>query len=159
MDVLRDMRAKTSDSFAVIIKINASDEMAGGLDERDFLATCKMLEAEGIDAIEVSANNTSHRLVKAGEGEAYFLRYALPLVQRCDVPVILVGGHRSMECMNEVLNSTGIEYLSVSRPLIREPHLLRRWRAGDTAPAACVSCNACYSTPGHACIFNLRRAR
>ena len=145
MDVLRDMRAKTSGSFGVIIKINASDEMVGGLDERDFLATCKMLEAEGIDAIEVSANNTSHRLVKAGEGEAYFLRYALPLVRQCDVPVILVGGHRSMECMNEVLNSTGIEYLSVSRPLIREPNLINRWQQGDTTPSKCVSCNSCFT--------------
>ena len=26
---------------------------------------------------------------------------------------------------------------------------------GDTRPALCVSCNSCYRTPGHACIFEL----
>ncbi len=52
---------------------------------------------------------------------------------------------------NTLLNETGIEYLSMSQPLIREPYLIKRWMDGDTRPALCVSCNSCYRTPGHAC--------
>lgn len=47
------------------------------------------------------------------------------------------------------------ELLSLSRPLIREPNLPTRWKSGDIRPAACISCNACYKTPGHKCIFIL----
>ncbi|MBO6169010.1 MAG: hypothetical protein J6O51_03470 [Bacteroidales bacterium] len=102
------------------------------------------------------AHPRPHNGIKAGKNEAYFREYAEALKQVVDTPVILVGGHRSIEAMNKLINETGIEYLSMSRPLIREPHLIKRWIEGDTRPALCVSCNSCYRTPGHACVFKLR---
>ena len=72
------------------------------------------------------------------------------------MPLILVGGHRSIEHMNGVINKEGIEMLSISRPLVREADLIKRWKNGDTSPAQCVSCNMCYQTPGHRCIFVLK---
>jgi 2,4-dienoyl-CoA reductase-like NADH-dependent reductase (Old Yellow Enzyme family) len=32
----------------------------------------------------------------------------------------------------------------MSRPLIREPDLINRWKAGDLTKAACVSDNMCF---------------
>ena len=156
VDILKDMRRKTGAGFSIIVKVNASDFVPDGLEAGEFLATCKMLSESGIDAIEVSANGTSVPGIKAGKNEAYFREYAEALKQVVDTPVILVGGHRSIEAMNTLINETGIEYLSMSRPLIREPHLIKRWMDGDTRPALCVSCNSCYRTPGHACLFKLR---
>lgn len=156
VDILKDMRRKTGAGFNIIVKINASDFMPGGLDMEGFLTTCRRLSEAGIDAIEISANGTSVPGIKAGKNEAYFREYAEALKQVVDTPVILVGGHRSIEAMNTLINETGIEYLSMSRPLIREPHLVKRWKDGDTRPALCVSCNSCYRTPGHACLFKLR---
>lgn len=69
---------------------------------------------------------------------------------------MLVGGHRSIDNMNNVLNEGKIEYLSLSRPLIREPDLTDRWQSGECSPAKCVSCNMCYRTPAHKCIFRLK---
>ena len=110
----------------------------------------------GIDAIEVSANGTSRTGVRAGKNEGYFRAAAMSLAALVDVPVVLVGGLRSLEIINQYLNETKIEYISLSRPLVREPNLIRRWQQGDTQPSLCVSCNSCYRTPGHQCIFNLR---
>ena len=36
------------------------------------------------------------------------------------------------------------DYISMCRPLIREPGLINRWRAGDLRPALCVSDNMCF---------------
>ena len=69
---------------------------------------------------------------------------------------LAAGGLRSIEKINQFLNDTKIEYVSLSRPLIREPNLINRWQKGDIAPSKCVSCNSCYRTPSHQCIFNLR---
>jgi 2,4-dienoyl-CoA reductase-like NADH-dependent reductase (Old Yellow Enzyme family) len=33
--------------------------------------------------------------------------------------------------------------VSISRPLIREPHLVKRWKEGDLSKATCISCNQC----------------
>lgn len=41
--------------------------------------------------------------------------------------------------------SEGIaDYISMSRPLIREPGLINRWKSGNLAKAACISDNQCF---------------
>lgn len=155
-EILEDMRQKTSPDFLITMKINSTDEYPGGLTVQDFLESSKLMADAGIDAIEVSANGTSRTGVRAGQNEGYFRAAAMSLAALVDVPVMLVGGLRSIEKINQYLNDTKIEYVSLSRPLVREPNLIQRWQQGDTAPSLCVSCNTCYRTPGHQCIFNIR---
>ncbi len=154
IDIAKAIRANHPD-LHITMKINSSDFMYGGLDENDSMRIC-LACAPYLDSIEVSGNGTSVGGIKAGVNEAYFKRFALDLAGKVDIPVILVGGHRSIDNMNAVLNEGKIEYLSLSRPLIREPDLIERWQRGECSPAKCVSCNMCYRTPAHKCIFRLR---
>ncbi len=156
-EILKDMRSKTGDGFLITMKINSTDEYPGGLTVQDFLVTCSLMADAGIDAIEVSGNGTSHTNIKAGCNEGYFRAAAMSLAALVDVPVVLVGGLRSIEKINQYLDETKIEYISLSRPLIREPNLIQRWQQSDTKPSLCMSCNTCYRTPGHQCIFNVRK--
>ena len=137
----------------ITMKINCNDFIMGGIEMDDFLAYCKQCTDHGIDSIEVSGNGTSVSGIKPHINEAYFAEAAAELARVSPVPVILVGGHRSAQNMNDVLNNTKIEFLSLSRPLIREPDLPKRWESGDTASAKCVSCNGCYRSYGHKCVF------
>jgi 2,4-dienoyl-CoA reductase-like NADH-dependent reductase (Old Yellow Enzyme family) len=92
--------------------------------------------------------------VDSKDKEAYFKDYAERIAEEVDVPVALVGGNRSMDCMDEILNNGKIEYFSLARPFIREPDLINRWQRGDTEPALCVSCNSgCYGVK-NGCRFN-----
>ena len=141
------------------MKINCSDFMPGGFEPADNLAICRQCAESGLESFEVSGNGTSVPGICAGRDEAYFKDFALVLAEQVDIATILVGGHRSPACMESVLNEGRIACLSLSRPLIREPDLPKRWQAGDATPAACISCNACYRTPGHQCIFTLRKGR
>ena len=158
LEILAAVR-KAAQGLHVGAKVNSDDFAAGGLDEAQAMELCLLLDAAGIDHIEVSGNGTSRVGVRPGRGEGYFRGFAAELARRAEAPVICVGGWRSMEAMQEALDSTKIGALSLSRPLVREPDLPARWAAGDTAPSACVSCNACYSTPNHTCIFSLGEAR
>ncbi len=77
------------------------------------------------------------------EREAYFLPDALKLRQAVpDIPLILVGGLRSRAVMQDVLDK-GFEFVAMARPLIREPNLPKRMKAGKTDAATCISCNKC----------------
>ncbi|MBR1811710.1 MAG: NADH:flavin oxidoreductase [Clostridia bacterium] len=152
LESLREVKRRHPD-LHVSMKINCNDFMSGGLTEQESLRICKLCAGNGMDSIEVSGNGTSVSGIRAGKNEAYFQDFALRLAAELSIPVILVGGHRSIENMNRVLNAGNIEFLSLSRPLIREPDLPNRWQSGDTSPATCVSCNMCYRTPGHACVF------
>jgi 2,4-dienoyl-CoA reductase-like NADH-dependent reductase (Old Yellow Enzyme family) len=48
--------------------------------------------------------------------------------------------------VEKILNNGYADYVSLSRPFIREPHLIKRWESGDLARATCISCNGCYET-------------
>ena len=154
-EILDEIRHAVGKDFCVIAKINGDDFSDGGLNINDCITACKVMKSHGIDAIEISGNFTS-REARAGANEGYFQKYAVAVKERIDIPIILVGGHRSIESMNTLINKTDIEYLSMSRALVREPGIINRWKNGDIRPSACIGCNACYRTPGHKCIFVLR---
>ena len=139
----------------VSMKLNSNDFTFGGLDENQSMEIAEVMTAEGLDSIEVSGNGTSVAGIRPGKNEGYFFEFARNLSEKNSIPVILVGGHRSVEHMEKILNSSRIEFLSISRPLICEPNLINRWKSGDLKPSRCVSCNSCYQTQNHKCIFNL----
>ena len=57
---------------------------------------------------------------------------------------MLVGGFRSLEKIEEVLQTGAVDFISLSRPLIRQPDLPNQWLSGEgPEKAACISCNAC----------------
>lgn len=155
LDILRGIK-EVAPTLHVTIKINSSDFVYGGLEEDESLTVCKNLVEAGIDSIEVSGNGTSVRGIKAGVNEGYFAGFATRLAEEVSVPVILVGGLRSREVMERILNQTKIELLSLSRPLVREPDLPKKFLKEVSDASKCVSCNACYSTPAHRCIFRGR---
>ena len=75
------------------------------------------------------------------------------LAEKVNIPVMLVGGLRSREVMQKILDTTRIELLSLSRPLLREPDFPRKLQEGRTSESECVSCNACYASHAHRCVF------
>ena len=112
-----------------------------------------MLQAAGIDAIELSGGviDPACHYIPVREGtpltedeEAYYRHAAKRFQERIGVPLILVGGIRSLEIAQELIGDLGVDYLALSRPLIREPHLIARWQAKDTRKSECGSCNGCF---------------
>ncbi len=59
------------------------------------------------------------------------------------IPLSVVGGLRKVTQMEEVLEKKYADCISMSRPFIREPFLVRNIKEGKLMMAACVSCNKC----------------
>jgi 2,4-dienoyl-CoA reductase-like NADH-dependent reductase (Old Yellow Enzyme family) len=153
-DVHRAVRSAVGPEFPVLIKLNASDHLAGGLEIDEALAAARALDAAGIDAIEVSAGTPASgarspvRLkINAPEKEAYNLDLAARIKAAVSCPVIVVGGFRSYDVAESAVAEGAMDGIALCRPLIREPDLPARWQAGDHRPARCISCNGCYK-PG-----------
>ena len=60
-----------------------------------------------------------------------------------DLPVIVVGGIRTLATAQKIIDDRVADYVSMCRPFIREPDLVKRWQAGDKRKADCISCNNC----------------
>ncbi len=110
-----------------------------------------MLAEGGIDAIEVSGGvltggklNPSRMGINSEEKEAYFQEGAKAFRKKVDVPLILVGGNRSYQKAEQIVSEGLADYISMSRPLIREPGLINRWKSGDHKKALCLSDNKCF---------------
>ncbi len=152
LDVYRAVRAEVGPRFPVMIKLNASDFMEGSTTEEDACYLASALAREGIDAIEVSGGTPGSGKLGATrpdilgpEDEAYFLPQAEAIRRAApNVALMLVGGLRSLEVMERILESNSADYFAMSRPLIREPGLPLRWQRGDRRRADCISCLSCF---------------
>lgn len=159
-----DGARKKVGKFPILIKINCDDQIKGGVDMDSFPALAREIVKSGVDAIEVSGGMwdclacseeelgfppmpipEARTRINAPEKQSYFLKYAESL--RLSVPVILVGGNRNIERMEAILKKGRVSFLALSRPLITEPGLPRRWLEGRGGEASrCASCNSCLMT-------------
>jgi len=75
--------------------------------------------------------------------ENYNLPAAVLIQEATTLPVILVGGLRSVAGMVRCLTEHGMAAVSLCRPLICEPDLPRRIREGGVLRSQCTNCNLC----------------
>ncbi len=151
LEIYNAIRDAVGKDYPVLIKINSEDHIDNGLCLEDSMTVSKTLADAGIDAIEVSGGLlTSAKLSPARSGinkeekEAYFKEAAAAYKKIINVPIILVGGNRSMNVAEQTITSGTADYISICRPLIREPGLINRWKSGDISPATCKSDNMCF---------------
>ncbi|NNG08231.1 MAG: NADH:flavin oxidoreductase [Desulfobacteraceae bacterium] len=151
LQVYQKVRDVVGAEFPVLIKLNASDNLDGGLMVDDAVYAAKKLSEAGIDAIEVSSGtsasgqkNPARMKIHKPEKEAYNLELARQIKEAVSCPVMVVGGFRSYEVAEKALRENGIDFIAMARPLIREPGLPNRWLQGDRSPATCISCNSCF---------------
>ena len=152
---------KSVGNFPILIKMNCTDYLEGGINIDIFSELAREIEHTSVDALEVSGGMweclfrsenelgfrpipapESHTRIKNPKKQSYFLQYAEKL--SLGVPVILVGGNRDIERLEEIVHHGKVEFIALSRPLIREPDLPKRWlegRGGRTTE--CISCNSC----------------
>jgi 2,4-dienoyl-CoA reductase-like NADH-dependent reductase (Old Yellow Enzyme family) len=76
--------------------------------------------------------------------EAYHQEEAKAFKQRLKIPLILVGGIRSLPVAERLATEGICDFVSLSRPFIREPDLINRWQSGDRRKARCNSDNLCF---------------
>ncbi len=151
MEVYRRVRLDAGPDFPVLVKLNGSDNLEGGLDISDALFASRLLDSEKVDAIEVIGGTAAsgekgpvRMKIDGPEREAYNLPFAAGIKKAVRCPVMSVGGYRSLEVIKRAVAEHGMDYISMSRPFIREPMLISRWQGGDLSRATCISCNGCF---------------
>lgn len=163
--VLERVREQVGPTYPVLIKMHCSDDWGElGLTEEESVIVARGLEDRGITAIEFSGgtmddDNFPNRgpirtKILKRDTQSYFADQTARIAKGLNVPVISVGGHRDLKVMQELLETTRIDYFALSRPLISEPGLIKRWAEGDTSPPRCISCTRCWDPNGNSCILD-----
>jgi len=155
LEVTRSMKDHVDNDFPLMIKLGCHDYLDGEseLTAEESTRVAAALEAEGICHIEVSHGylSKSRRKLMMGitspEQEAPLLPDVRVIREATSCPLAIVAGMRSLAVMEEIVNSGAADHVSLCRPFIREPGLIKRWKDGNEPPAECISCGGCFN-PG-----------
>ena len=162
-DIYKRIVQSVGRDFPILIKVNVDDFVEGGIDLNESKKIAERLSKTGVAAIETSgciwevilrskeelgwepAMVPESRInIRSKVKEAYYLSYAKEIKKVIDVPLILVGGIRSLDVIEKILAEGSADFIALSRPLIRQPDLPKRWLKGiGGLTADCISCNSC----------------
>jgi len=148
--VCEETRGQVGNDFPMMIKLASQDFVTNGLTAKDGARIVARLADFGLDAVEISGGveggSKPHNVrpgIKDLDDEAYFLENARRIRDVTDLPLMLVGGFRTPELMERMVSDEGMDFVSLSRPLINDPEFPNRMREGSDERSGCISCNLC----------------
>lgn len=148
LEVFKQIRVAVGADFTIWVKMNCEDFTDGGFSLVDSLAVAGQLTKVGIDALEISGGVGFKQVIRTGintlADEAYFLDQARQFRKNLpELPLILVGGIRSLETMERLVVQERLNLVALSRPFIHEPDLIEKLHKKKQTKSLCHSCNAC----------------
>ena len=157
VEIIQGIKKLLGKEFPLIVKLNSSDFLPEGLNIDESIEIAKILESEGTDGLEVSGG-----MAEAGRGsvwkglrpeeeEGYFVNSAFKIKAKLSIPVFGLGGIRSFSVMEKIIEEGRADLISMSRPFIREPLLINKFRTGKIKKSECISCNKCFNLRGISC--------
>ena len=172
LEVARGVRSAVPETMPVTMKLGMVDATPGGLGLQESVPRAARLVGAGLDGLEIScgvmrlASDSArqyvavdrrravedllpHRLLSQPAAEAYFLPWARAVRAAVDTRIVLVGGLRRTQTMDRIVRDGEADFVALSRPLIREPDLVRQIARGRTGRVDCTSCNLCLLHEGH----------
>jgi 2,4-dienoyl-CoA reductase-like NADH-dependent reductase (Old Yellow Enzyme family) len=150
-EIYRNMRSKVGDDYPVLIKIGVQDGFPGGFEFSEGKIAAQLAAEWGFDSLEISQGlrsssyeGTEFRTeINSLDREAYFRTWCGEVKKNVEVPVALVGGLKTFELMEEIVQNKEADFISLSRPLINNPRIINEWESGSRRRAGCISCNKC----------------
>lgn len=152
METVKAVREKVGPEFPISVKLNSSDFQKGGFSHSDSIQVAKWLDEAGLDLLEVSGGNYEQPVMMDTEGfepvyeekvrsstrkrEAYFLEYAADMAKAVkNTPLMVTGGFRTVDGMNEALSSGDADVVGIARPLCVEADLPQQMMDGRVSEA------------------------
>jgi 2,4-dienoyl-CoA reductase-like NADH-dependent reductase (Old Yellow Enzyme family) len=151
IETLRAIRRETGADFPLSVKLNSDDFRKGGFTNEECLQVVGLLNAEGLDLLEISGGTYEQPKLLGADGaaktaaappqevrgstrkrEAYFIDYAEKIRAVAKMPLMVTGGFRSRAAMEEAL-AGACDVIGIGRPLISDPDCSRKLLAREIA--------------------------
>ena len=133
LDTVKTVRDAVGPDFPVAVKLNSADFQKGGFAFEDSLQVAQWLESAGIDLLEISGGTYEQPKLLGAEGieeeepqhvakstllrEAYFVDFALAMQKKVSIPLMVTGGFRRRDVMEQAISAGGASLVGLGRPL------------------------------------------
>ena len=150
-EILEAVRKAVGKDFAVIAKMEGNDYFGReGNKQEDINYIAQGLADRGLDALEITGGNwvmpvnPIYKDILSKEDHNYFARDARNITKSVKIPMILTGGVRNVEMMEESLKyNKNLIGFGMGRTLLCEPDLPHKWEKDNSYNPKCISCNWC----------------
>lgn len=152
-EVYDEVRARVGGYVPVLLKMNSDDFSRNGFTVKESAQVAEAIFGRGLDALEISGGGIGQQEDLRARAvsddpilrEASFAGHAHVIRESTKPrPLALVNGIRTLVCMEAIIERGLADLISMSRPFVKEPDLVRRLEEGQEA-ATCTSCDACSS--------------
>ncbi|MEZ5573327.1 MAG: FAD-dependent oxidoreductase [Halioglobus sp.] len=151
VETIAAVRAATTPDFPILVRLDAHEfRIEGGIVLSDCVATAKLCEQAGADAIDVSAyGNVAHAIAFTEaplvHQPAGFVPFAKAVRAAVSIPVIAVG-RIAPEVGNRGIARDDFDFVAMGRALLADPDLPNKLRDGAQASVRpCIYCYICVS--------------
>ena len=133
LECVASVRTAVGPDFPVAVKINSADFQKGGFAFEDSLQVVQWLEAAGVDLIEISGGTYEQPKLLGVAGmeeqedqfvkettrarEAYFVDFAQAMQEKVAVPLMVTGGFRRRDVMEQVVEEGSADLIGLGRPM------------------------------------------
>jgi 2,4-dienoyl-CoA reductase-like NADH-dependent reductase (Old Yellow Enzyme family)/thioredoxin reductase len=156
-EVLSAVRRTVGRDLPIVVRLNATDYVDGGLTLEDSLSIAKSLSDLDVSALSVTSGTMCESvpfcLYPAGTPKAHLLPMAGRMREASGLPVIVAGRIRSPAVAREALVARSTDLVGLGRPLLADPDWVRKAQAGDEE--AILLCAACHQ----GCLAQLRKGQ
>lgn len=154
LEIFQGIKELCGREWPVLIKLQVDDcvKEEPSLKPPESIEIAQRIADAGFDAIEISGGqiyeaeelDPIYLRIRKPDQEAYFLPYARKIKKVFDEPpLILNGGIRSFEIAEGIVDKGYADFISMCRPLIREPDLPNKWLKELSEKSDCISCLRC----------------
>ena len=143
LEIVKSVRKSVGDAFPVSLKLNSADFQKGGFVHEEAIQVASWLNDEGLDLLEISGGTYEQpHLVGIDMGlnperaevrrestiarEAYFLDYAKDIRNVFKGPLMVTGGFRSTQGMNNALQQDACDVIGIARPFCIDPDIANK---------------------------------
>lgn len=144
--IVERMRQVVGKDFPIIVRMNASDDIEGGVSLEEAMEQAAILEKASADAISVSSGMefwTPQGIPAYPFPEGAMVPLAEKIKQAVQVPII-AAGKITPELAVRVLEQGQADFVAMGRPLLADPDLPNKIREGRREDVRnCLYCNNC----------------
>lgn len=145
---------KQNTDLHINCRLNAFDIQPNGMTVEETVEIAKLLEKFGADSLQITRPRSPQFFTRENRDENPLIKATEEIIKNVNIPVILGGGVTTQNQINNLLNKTKIDFVSMQRPFVYDPSFLVDWQIEGNGMSECKTCNNCYWKKTSTCHIN-----
>lgn len=128
LEIIKKVREKVGLDYPIFLRLGAGDNMDGGLSQEDAVYAAKEFQKAGVDVLDISGGMC---MFFTDDDRAGFFDYlSKPIYKEVDIPVLLTGGVKTGQDVEDILNRDVCDLVGVGRSVFKDSN----WIANQIKP-------------------------